>query len=293
MDNKLTEYDWNVLLQRVHDGKCTPFLGAGACYGFLPTGSVIAEKWAKEFDYPNPDHSDLAQVAQFVAVKHKDAIFPKDLLLRTWFRSIVPPDLTKNNEPHSILAGLPFPVFITTNYDDTLARALLVKDKEPMTDVCRWNSFLQGTHLNISYRVDEEEPTEERPSIFYLHGHMDESQSIVLTEDDYFDFLVNISRDESLIPARIQESLAYTSLLFIGYSLKDWDFRVLFRGLVTQKEKSLRRLSIAVQLSETDAPEYRTYMNQYFDEMNIKVYWGTAREFATELYQRWSEFSIE
>ena len=43
----------------------------------------------------------------------------------------------------------------------------------------------------------------------------------MLTEDDYLDFFVRVSRDPSLNPPRIQRAIGGMSLLFIGYSLND------------------------------------------------------------------------
>ena len=76
----------------------------------------------------------------------------------------------------------------------------------------------------------------------------------MLTEDDYLDFLVAIARDAALLPHQIQRALAGTSLLFVGYRLADWDFRVIHRGLVAATEASLRRLSVTVQLAAEDRP---------------------------------------
>ena len=69
MAGRLEERDWELLLRRIKNGKCTPFLGAGACYGVLPLGSDIARKWAQEYHYPLHDSNDLARVAQFLAVQ--------------------------------------------------------------------------------------------------------------------------------------------------------------------------------------------------------------------------------
>ena len=41
MPNTLSEEDWEILLRRIDKGKCTPFLGAGACYGVLPLDAYI------------------------------------------------------------------------------------------------------------------------------------------------------------------------------------------------------------------------------------------------------------
>ena len=71
---------------------------------------------------------------------------------------------------------------------------------------------------------------------------------MVLTEDDYLEFLVRMNRDasEPLLPPVIRTAFK-DSLLFVGYSLSDWSFRVLFRGLIGSLPAGLGNLSIAVQ----------------------------------------------
>ena len=111
----------------------------------------------------------------------------------------------------------------------------------------------------------------------------------MLTEDDYFDFLVNVQQVG--IPPLVQEVLSATSLLFVGYKLADWNFRVLFRGFVELIQPSDRRLSVTVQLppptSASADDRAREYLSRYFDKKDIVVYWGSAREFAAELGERW------
>ena len=121
---------------------------------------------------------------------------------------------------------------------------------------------------------------------------------MVLTEDDYLDFLVEISKYQELLPPRIEEAFASTSLLFLGYRLTDWDFRVLFRSIVSYLAKSLGMTHISVQLvpggdevSDEQREKAREYLGRYFDEQKIRVYWGTCQEFITELGRRWEEFS--
>ena len=57
----------------------------------------------------------------------------------------------------------------------------------------------------------------------------------MLTEDDYIDFLVRVSGDPNLLPPVIQEALASKMLLFVGFSLADWTFRVIFGGLLSAR----------------------------------------------------------
>jgi hypothetical protein len=220
-------------------------------------------------------------VAQFIAV-HEDPVAPKERLSEE-LKEFPLPDFDRDDEPHAALAELPLPIFITTNYDDFMFTALERKGKQPRRELCRWNS---SPSLAALPRVLDPAfvPTPESPVVFHLHGHVDVPDSLVLTEDDYLDFLVAVSRDDGLLPHQIQRALAGASLLFLGYRLADWDFRVLHRGLVMAGEQSLRRLSVNVQLPPGDDAS-RDYLEKYFGAMHVQVYWGKAADFARELRQ--------
>src|SRR5260370_39876425 len=71
--------DWKLLLPRIKEGRCTPFLGAGASFPALPLGGGLAEQWSSEHSYPLADRTDLPRVAQYLAVTY-DSMFPKERL---------------------------------------------------------------------------------------------------------------------------------------------------------------------------------------------------------------------
>ncbi len=144
----MTDHDWNILLDKIKKGKCTPFLGAGASFGTIPLGSEIASKWAKEYDYPLDDSLDLARVAQFVAVTEDDSMTPKDRI-QDLFQSLPLPDFNSLDEPHRVLADLPFPIYITTNYDTAMISALRFRGKDPKLELCRWNTYLEENEESI------------------------------------------------------------------------------------------------------------------------------------------------
>lgn len=278
----MREEDWETLLARIEGGRCTPFLGAGACAGTLPLGEDIARRWAVEYRYPLEDGHDLARVAQFVGVHREDAMLPKELLVRE-LAKVPAPDFSRAEEPHAALADLPLPVYLTTNYDDFMTEALRSRGKAPRRDFCRWNSEIRHEPQVLD---PDFAPSPAEPAVFHLHGHFEVAASIVLAEDDYLDFLVATSRDPDLIPHQILRSLASSSLLFVGYRLADLDFRVLHRGLVSATEPALRRLSVTVQLPHGTA-DAREYLDKYFGAMRVRVFWGTAEEFTGELRERW------
>jgi hypothetical protein len=258
-------------------------------------------------------------VAQYLAVQRRDAHFPKDILIERYFEKSKRPAYSEPNQLHRVLAELPFEIYVTTNYDDFMTEALqslVPPRKHPRREICRWNSLLrdqpsvfdnigpgsQDSPRGAPYAPQIQaqgpyEPIVQSPVVFHLHGHHTVSESLVLTEDDYLDFLMRLSRDDMMLPARIQKAFRATSLLFIGYSLNDWNFRVLFRGLNAYVERGQARSHVSVQLlsssddSESARQKTRAYLSKYFRHQSINVYWGSCADFARELRERWEQFA--
>ena len=302
MPETLQDRDWQFLLGRIKDGLCTPFLGAGACDGILPLGKDIAEQWAEQYDYPLADTDDLCSVAQYLAVEY-DSIEPKRRLADL-VKDCAPPDFTAPDEPHAVLASLPLPIYLTTNYDNFMQEALRHQDRNPRRETCCWNKHvadLVAESSDFSADLVGIEPDTENPLVFHFHGCETLRDSIVVTEDDYLEFLVSVSSDKEVTPARIKEALTETTLLFIGYGLRDWTFRVLWRGLVAPRPKDSRFRNVAIQLQPEQASgsrdaqqEVQQFLDRYYDKLfKVRVFWGTAHDFAGELRQRWEDFAGE
>jgi hypothetical protein len=290
MPNQLDKNKWKLLLDKIDRGECTPFLGAGASFPTLPLGAQIAEDWAKQWDYPLQDTSNLPRVAQFIATSTDDWVWPKSDLIRQIRRAGLP-RFQEANEPHSILAALPLPLYITTNYDRFMYEALKHRGKEPQRRVCQWNNVVM-TDAAKDPEITELPPTN-KPVVFHLHGYDRLAESLVLTEDDYFDFMVNVSREKDRIPSWIQAAMAGTTLLFMGYSLADWDFRVIFHSMLSYLGRNSSRVHISVQLTpgSANSEKAQEYLTRYFDKnLNVSVYWGTCRDFAQDLQERWDAY---
>src|SRR5215831_11510275 len=180
MQGSLSDSDWKLLLHRIKEGRCTPFLGAGASFPALPLGGGLAERWSSEHSYPLADRTDLPRVAQYLAVTY-DSMFPKEELANS-FKKCAPPDFSARDEPHSVLSKLPLPIYMTTNYDDFMIRALKAQGREGVRETCRWKSDIK--HLPSEFEKGYV-PSAQQPVVFHLHGYLDETKSMVLTEDDH------------------------------------------------------------------------------------------------------------
>lgn len=96
----------------------------------------------------------------------------------------------------------------------------------------------------------------------------------------------------------MEEALANTSLLFVGFGLQDWDFRILLRGLInsdTAPRKGQRLNHVAAETAElregvTRPDGAKDYIVSYFRENQpaIDIEWANVDEFAAELSRAWA-----
>jgi hypothetical protein len=293
----IEEKDWDDLLTLIRMQKCTPFIGSAASFPYLPLGGELAYDWSNRYEYPlTKDTKDLAKVAQFMAIDHYP-MFPKHIIAQE-FKNKDHPNFSEENNPYGILADLNLPIYITTNYDNFMFDALKTRQKDPKRELCRWSDELDQMlklkkikpTLNPTYI-----PSAGRPVVYHLHGYLEIPESMVMTENDYLDFMIRLhEKDSPILPPQITIALATTALLFVGYSLADWDFRVLFRSIFTSIS-SMTNLIIAVQLPPTDVKSEEDairYLSKYFGsvlgkDIRVRVYWGEITEFAKELRKHW------
>lgn len=289
----LTDRDWKILIDRIRDGKCTPFIGAGIYHDLYTVRSRIAEQWAKKYDYPLSNNTDLASVARFLSVEF-DAEWVQGALIDE-LNNFPTPKFDDPNDPYNILATLPLPIYITTNYDDFMIQALKKRQRDVQAEVCRWKTSLMD---ETSHLADGFNPTEASPSVFHLYGYASNAASLVLTEDDYFQFMINVATDatSTIIPKRIQRAMANASLLLLGYRLDDWDFRVLFHLLASCIKMNTETTHVSVQISpvgneagEDVIRKVQNYFGKYFKSRmpKICISWETTQDFVAKLKEKW------
>ncbi len=324
----LKEADWQRIVRRIRTEKFLPFISDRI---YFPPGWEVVAKWAEAIDYPFAveKNAALAQVAQFLSATSRDDLSAKEDFLEyikrdllDSFRETAPADQAAfldtleqelwdlsfsevaarlgfpryENElenPLRILAALPLPIYITSSSHDFLEAALRDAGKEPRTEICYWHDGLEKIH-SVFKQDDAYDPTPESPLVYHLHGLDGHPSSLVLTEDDYLDFLVKISEDLDLLPLRIRAALVDSSLLLLGYQLGDWEFKVMFRGLIKTKRDSRRLFNISIQydLEENgeaaeNSREVQDYLERYFNKADFDIYWGDPRTFIQELWQHW------
>lgn len=315
-----------MIIDRISDGKVVPIISNSFMNDLVfGSHQHLVQGWARYIHYPfvNQTH-DLAKMAQYESVSQTsgnqvlDEDWVKEKYLEFLARALTSmakrdPNISPNtrNElqeqakeltvsgvawrlnypslnslqenPLLLLAALPLPIYLTTSYHDFLEVALRHKaGKEPRTEIYRWHEGLR--HLpSIFERERDYQPTPQQPLVYHLYGFDLHPESLVLTEDDYLDFLTHVSG--TVLP-RVMEALTQSSLVMLGYSLADLDFRVLFRGLIKPRPKKLT--SVAIQLEENE--QEKEYLQKYLRQVSFEVEWIDPTDpyrFIRELYQGW------
>lgn len=351
---------WGGLILDIKQRKCTPIIGPDLVTPMFGSSAEIAKRWAEKYDFPmSPqDRDSLPQVAQYLSYYQTPNFMFSELtrhicmfLKRTYpdqltdlpadvvncnagnfnldkIISHVGAQLRRDNERDvfRMLAALPFPIYINTNRDNLLFDALTEANKKPRMDVCRWTVFEEDQEgWPPSIFVDEPgyRPTVEEPLVFHLFGNLTYPNTLVIAEDDYFNFLIGINKNwrttfasnlyvggppgqylrehkhdtgAEPFPQAIVHALTQSGLLFLGFRTTDWEFRTLFRSLVAQESWTLKKknknVNVAVQM-EPDEINFlepqgaRKYIEDYFDK-KPEVYWGPVDTFVEEMLRRWN-----
>jgi TIR domain/SIR2-like domain len=311
------------IIADLKNSRCTPVLGSGLTDWLFGSRRDLAQKWANEYPFPMAPHwsDDLPQVTQYAAVTYSDFVLRDDLgafyreQLQQRYPEIVDGrrDLTLGelatavwesqapghaDEPHIVLASLPCPIYVTAQATSLLVRALQKAGKEPVTDFCRWKPELMRESKE-PLEDPSYEPSVDRPLVYHVFGTLEVPESIVITEDEYFDFVAAVARSSpnQLIPSVIEEALADTSLLFLGFGLQHWDLRILLRSVIMRESaprKGMRAKHVAAELDlvrggATSPERAREYMVTYFQnhEPAIEIEWASVDEFSADLAHAW------
>ncbi len=233
------------LLAQSERGNCILFLGSGvhapppegSKYSYLeehrpPIGGELAEKLSEEFQLEEalPEDSlwDLQRVSMYIETEP------------AWGRKRLVDALEKHLKEDKkpspalhMLAKLPFKIFITTNYDLLLDDALSDANKKPFPTVYSPKAGERARDMS-------EDPTEERPLLFKMHGDLDHRESIVITDEDYITFVQRMTEKRTSHP--VPETILFRMLrwptIFVGYSLRDYNLRLLFRTLRWKLDRS-------------------------------------------------------
>jgi SIR2-like domain len=309
---RLPQFPFVQVAEWLHEGTVVPFLGAGASrVGVpaeyqLPDGPGLARELIERMGgaFPGTSSADLPKIAQF----YEHLVFDRPALyayLHDRFQA------GQENAPLSraarLLAAVPNrdkPMFIiTTNYDSFIERAfreaqrpfcvITQNMRDPEYGPSRISATLPNGEVLMTdgkeFRWEDAGFPAGAAYLFKMHGSVhrvkfDGMDDLIVTEDDYVDFLVNSGGALSPFfpPASLLRAYKERRFLFLGYSLQDWNFRAFLRLLAKRNAISAgerRHWAIQRNPDELDGELWR--------QRNVNVYDGDLIEFCDTLESVW------
>lgn len=185
------------------------------------------------------------------------------------------------------------------NPDSLMEDALAEAGRPARSDFARWNEKIADVRKYPTLREREPEyrPNLKNPLVYHLYGQLTVPESLVITEDDYFDYLLRIGSKadgKNLAPGAVGTTLTADALLFIGFRLDDWAFRVLLRSIYSKEGSGARSVGndtlpcVGAQITPDEESMLkpdgaRRYFEQYLRSSNIDIFWGGVEDFVAEL----------
>ena len=267
-----TETHYRIVAKAIAEGRLVPLLGAGVNLcgrprgtGWqlgrnLPSGAELAAYLAGVFDFPPDEVKELLRVSQYATVMTGSGPLYEEL------HRVLDADY-EPTKVHTLLATVPaflrrrglvrYQLIVTTNYDDALERAFRAAGEE-FDLVCyvaegryrgKFHHITPDGDLRLIERPNEYKALSltERTVILKIHGAVDrlvpERDSYVITEDHYIDYLTRTDIAQ-LVPVGLAARLRRSHFLFLGYSLADWNLRVILHRIWGEQELSYSSWSI-------------------------------------------------
>ncbi len=273
------------VLRAINANRIVFFLGAGASLcsrppdctwdpesPYLPTGAELAGHLAARYGYPLADNDDLLRVSQYIAIQDGTGPLYEDLhtLFDTDFRVA---------RLHEFLASLSremrqrprgtspakCPLFVTTNYDDLLERAFAAQGEE--FDLVTYVAYGDNCGKFMHYPPNGDPKLIRQPNryrelslktravILKVHGAVDRENggrdSFVITEDHYIDYLTRTDIG-NLMPVELAAKLRRSHFLFLGYSLRDWNLRVILHRVWGTSPLTYKSWAVQIRSSTVD-----------------------------------------
>jgi hypothetical protein len=305
--NEPDEVWYSDLAMELEAGRLTPFLGAGV--------NTVGVDRSKPFE-PGDRLPDAAELARYLVRKRGYEMREGDELelikvAQTWFSRLGTAALYAElhrlfnydfplTPVHQVLATMPayvrthadpqlreFPLFVTTNYDDALERALNEHGEQfdVLTYIAtgkRVGKFLhtepsgKATLVKLGTRYQGVD-LRERSVVLKLHGAVwrgdgpvsVSQDSYVITEDDYIESMA--ADVMSNLPVAVSTRMQACHYLFLGYSLRDWNLRAMLHRIWKEHERENTSWAIEKQPDKNEVSAWKARDVEIF-ELDLEAF---------------------
>jgi hypothetical protein len=260
----LNKADLNIILDAIENDKCILLLGPEvnnisdglsnekALFDYLISQGVKLHFYEKDGLFLFDENTSLAAVTYHIK--------------QFYINSPIPQIYDK-------IAKIPFNLLISLTPD-----LFLKKTFDKFKFDCNISIY---NKLGNAEKIDT--PNKETPLLYYLFGSFDKPNTLILTHDDLFNFILAILNKNEL-PIELKNLIQDAEyLIFLGFRFDHWYMQILMRLLSSQVKQSFARLTIdKYALSEGTDKETKAF---YFNEFKIEFINDSIPQFINQLYQ--------
>ncbi|MEP6836352.1 MAG: toll/interleukin-1 receptor domain-containing protein [Gemmatimonas sp.] len=286
------EREWDFfddLILHIESGDVIPIIGAELLEIDVGGRQVLLDRWIAEqlmhqlkLDVSQfPADYALADIVAWVN-RNKKPIHPMDLYGRVHalvekLGSVPPPGLLE-------LAGIrDFRIYVSATFDELMHRALL-QARGDASLVLDSLAFATTQREKTAWYRDQPAGT---AFVYHVFGRTSNRQTFVLSDEDKLEWLLAMLPTGSE-PRQLFDEMSRKHLLFLGIDFPDWLARFFLR--VTKRTPLSAGRAEQEVFAGTHIAGDRPltgFLEAY--SVRTRVYPGTAREFVSNLYQRWMQ----
>lgn len=221
---------------------------------------------------------DKALAAELKGVDHvrmySDGLFhfqgSGDMTSYTRIKQFYNQDFPALREVTDQLAQLPIRVFLSANPDHQLERAFRRINRP----------YHYHYHHPNKPAQEIEEPTMKQPLIYNLLGDINQRESLILTHEDLFGFLISLVDGKSVSRVVTDHIQSAYNFIFLGLPFEKWYMKVLLHFL--QRNTNKRAVKYAANYAlDTEVQMF------IIDEFQFTCVPTDVGAFVRELYSRW------
>ncbi|MGG4012874.1 SIR2 family protein [Bacillus smithii] len=202
-----------------------PFIGSGVSIPLnLPSWGEMIRNLKSELEAPLipafTRYVDTGNYLKALSFLEENTLLDKELIkekIVDEFEKIPKDVLYQNDNNYVDLYNMNSKFYITTNYDNLLTD--YISKKEPSVSVAyTWKDIINMQNFL----------RENKKRVLHIHGHIQKTDTMIVTEEDYKNLYQNTSIKDNLLGI-----MGTNNLLFIGFSFNDEFFKMLYKDITS------------------------------------------------------------
>jgi hypothetical protein len=264
------QIDWEFVLGTLETGRCVLFIGPETATD--EAGVPLPAALAAHLD-PGQNPNILQHYPEEGLFLFQDAISKT----KTYYRIKKFYQSQQVSDRYRKLAQLPFRLCISINPDMLMAQAVEAMGLGVRSDYYRKQRTPSALERPLSLQ---------EPMIYNLFGHIDDEESLLLTHNDLFDFLLAVL-GENKLPKEIREALQDADdYIFLGFDFSKWYVQLVLRLLNLHNDSyKFARYASNKALSEATKQFCRDHFKIEFSDTDLDA-------FIQELHRRSGEAGL-